>query len=487
MKKYLLIAIVAVVTAIILSSFFLSIEVKSQPKVAKSAAYIVIAWNDLGMHCSNKNFGNLCVLPPYNNQHAQIIKVGDASNSPEILTTGYHTSYSVPGNTYSVGKTDFWTYANALFGVSHANNIGLTGVGLTGNMSKNGNYFHVEGIPVTPYTDADLVNEHPYQLALVRAYDTLNNLIASTQSVIPVSNELSCVSSGCHSSETQILNLHESVSGFNPTNTPILCANCHQDNALGKPGTAGTPVFSAAIHSFHSDKTTDCYKCHPGPNTQCFRDVMFTQGMVCQDCHGDMANVATTIENGRQAWLQEPDCGNASCHGATYAAETNKLFRNSEGHGGLFCSACHGSPHAILPTNQANDNVQNIALQGYQGTLNNCSTCHGYTPSGSGPHGLFASVIEYKPTVKSETVLYDIFPNPVSSTANISFLLGDKAKVVLQIINNAGQRVRLLLEQSLNQGEYHVNIKTNDLAAGTYYYTLRVGSTQFTKKMLIVK
>jgi hypothetical protein len=34
--------------------------------------------------------------------------------------------------------------------------------------------------------------------------------------------------------------------------------------------------------------------------------------------------------------------------------------------------------------------VQNIALQGYAGTLNKCITCHGYVPSGPGPHGLTA-------------------------------------------------------------------------------------------------
>jgi len=26
--------------------------------------YIVIAWNDLGMHCSNKDFSKMAILPP---------------------------------------------------------------------------------------------------------------------------------------------------------------------------------------------------------------------------------------------------------------------------------------------------------------------------------------------------------------------------------------------------------------------------------------
>jgi hypothetical protein len=86
--------------------------------------------------------------------------------------------------------------------------------------------------------------------------------------------------------------------------------------------------------------------------------------------------------------LDEPSCGSSNCHGAQFAEEPGKLFRNSKGHGGLFCSTCHSSPHAILPTTKAQDNIQNMALQGFAGTLSECSVCHGYTPTGLGPHGI---------------------------------------------------------------------------------------------------
>ena len=299
-------------------------------------------------------------------------------------------------------------------------------------MSKTGNHFYVDGIPVTPYPDNDLVNEHPYQLTLIQAYDTNNNLLGSTQSVIPVSGDISCVSSGCHSSEANILSSHEAVTGFNPSNTPILCGSCHQDNALGTPGVAPAPPFSQAIHQAHGGETNDCYKCHPGSNTSCLRDTMHTAGMVCQDCHGSVANVGNTIASGRQPWIDEPTCGATSCHGANFATQPGILFKQSEGHGGLYCSACHGSPHAIVPTTQANDNVQNIAIQGYKGTLRKCIVCHGVNPTGAGPHGFFATEIEYYASTESKTELKDIFPNPLKSNATISFELSKDAKTTLQ-------------------------------------------------------
>ena len=358
---------------------------------AFSQSHIVIGWNDLGMHCANQDFSTFVVLPPYNNVHAQVIQVGDATHLPLVVTTGLRVSYEIPGNTYSVGKTNFWDYAFQIFGANLPPNVGLTGNGLTGNMTIQDNNFFVSGIPITPYPDADLVHENPFQLGLLKLYNASNTQLASTQAVIPVSNEINCVSSGCHSNAQSILNLHAREAGFDPNVKPILCASCHSSNALGTPGKPGLPSLSEAVHKHHGGITNDCYKCHPGPNTQCLRDVMKTRhNFVCQTCHGSVTNVGETISSGRKPWLQEPSCGAIACHGPTYAEEPGKLFRQSHGHGGLFCSACHGEPHAILPSGQANDNVQNIALQGYAGTLNKCQVCHGATPIGAGPHGIMA-------------------------------------------------------------------------------------------------
>ncbi len=355
-----------------------------------SQSHIVIGWNDLGMHCANKDFSSFVVLPPFNNVHAQVIQVGDATHVPVVVTTGFRVSYEIPGNTYSVGKTNFWTYAPQLFGVTLGPDTGLTGNTLTGNMVIQDNNFFVSGIPITPYQDADLVNESPFQLGLLKLYDGSNNLLASTQAVIPVSNEISCTSGGvCHASAQDLLSKHDAEGGFNPNNTPILCASCHSSNALGTPGSPGVPSLSEVVHTKHAEYTDDCYKCHPGPTTQCLRDVMKNKhGFVCQTCHGSVLNVGTSIANGRVPWLQEPQCGASTCHGSRFAEEPGKLFRQSRGHGGLFCSACHGEPHAILPSSQPNDNVQNIALQGYAGTLNKCEVCHGVMPTAAGPHGL---------------------------------------------------------------------------------------------------
>ena len=422
--------IIAVILGIIVFESFYNPVYKTP-----NEQYILVGWNDLGMHCANKDFQNMAVLPPYNNLTAQVIKRGSDTELPQLINAGVYITYEIPGNTYSVGKTNFWDYEYDLFGVNLPDNIGLTGEGLTGQMHPVDQHFAVEGIPITPYQDTNLLVEDPFQLALLKLYDVNDNLLASTQPVIPVSNEINCVSSGCHSSENDILYEHEDEGGFDPTDTPILCASCHSSNALGTPGTPGLESLSEVIHDKHKDKTNDCYKCHPGPNTQCQRGVMHDAGMVCQDCHGNLTEVAESIKEGREPWLEEPSCGSANCHGSNYAEETGKLFRQSKGHGGLYCSTCHGSPHAILPAVTERDNIQNIAIQGFEGTLRRCETCHGVVPQMPGPHGVLP-------------------PSPIT-TLNLKILLqGPFNGSEMETYLNAGLQLPLVQPYSVSPWNY---------------------------------
>lgn len=467
--------------------------------VNSQTQYILIGWNDLGMHCSNKNFSKVVVLPPYNNIFGQLIKK-TAGQTPQVITTGYKIEYNIPGNTYSVGKTDFWTYAQQLFGLSNPlpPNIGLTGKGLTGQLDMMNNYFKADGIPVTPFQDNNLNNESPFQLIHLVARDISSNLIlATTDVVIPVSNEVGCVQSGCHNSEQAILNSHESVAGFNQ-NGPVLCAQCHGSPALGTIGdTVEAKLFSYRIHSKHSfispsNSINTCYKCHPGPNTQCLRDVMSQNfSMVCQNCHGTMANVASTILQGRKPWIDEPKCGNTACHGSNFAEEPGKIFKQSKGHGGLFCSACHGSPHAILPSRVSNDNLQNLNLQGHIGTLNNCLVCHSTPPAGPGPHGILYSGVQ---NISSETPsnfkLYQNYPNPFNPSTTIKFDVvakNGKEKVALKIYNIMGKEISTLVNENLSSGSYEIKWDGETLNSGTYFYKIQIGNFIETKRMVLIK
>jgi len=133
-----------------------------------------------------------------------------------------------------------------------------------------------------------------------------------------------------------------------------------------------------------SSTSPACYSCHPGPVTQCYRGSMSLAGISCDDakCHGDMANVAKTQAERRQAWMMEPDCG--SCHGEKYEVNPGRLYRNSyllnapseEMNGLIQCESCHNSPHAEWVSSQAKDNLLPRSLLGYNSFIDKCSVCH---------------------------------------------------------------------------------------------------------------
>lgn len=375
----------------------------TRPAQAAEASYVVLSWNDLGMHCYNRDFQDLAVLPPFNTLWAQVVKVGDP---PQIVTEGVKVTYSFPDNSTSVNKSNFWVYDQDLFGVDLPPDIGLTGKGLSGEMDKHGDYFAAEGIPLTEFRDSDLVNPYPYQLAQVIVYETASNKeLARSTVVAPVSTEMNC--DDCHydggidgvatgSVERNILVLHDKErwqdyppghEGKLDERRPVLCAECHVSNALPGFGVQSVPNLSKAIHDKHNEHVLagqdGCYQCHPGPQTQCLRGVMSNKHqMDCLDCHGGMEQV----KENPNPWLNEPRCDNADCHGSAYQQD-QALYRLSKEHGGIYCAGCHDSPHAIAPGRETNDGIKFMDLQGSYDTLKTCTVCHATEPIGDGPHG----------------------------------------------------------------------------------------------------
>lgn len=356
------------------------------PPQQTGGSYVVLGYNELGMHCMNQDFSEMMILPPYNTLHAQVIRRG---GEPSITSSGVTVTYSIPGNTTSSNKTNFWTYAQDLFGLAAPLplDIGLAGNGLAGSMTPTGNNdWSAVGIPITPLNDQMV--EDPYPLATITVLRQ-GAEVATTQAVVPVSWEISC--DLCHvepgvSTATAILRAHDRLHTTTlEQQKPVMCGNCHAQAPLGAAGSPGLPSLSRAMHGAHAARMSmlpdtiqvACYACHPGVRTQCLRDVHASHGMVCTDCHGNMSNVA---DAGRRPWVDEPRCGD--CHQRQNFAfeEPNKLFRESRGHNGVHCAACHGAPHAIGPTINPQDNVQAIQRQGHSGEINKCTVCHTQTP-----------------------------------------------------------------------------------------------------------
>lgn len=362
---------------------------------ATGSSHIVVAWNDLGMHCLNPSYDTAVILPPYNTVWAQVIKRG---NPPTVVTSGLTVSYRIINNTTSQGKGlfyQFWTYASSLFGVTPATDKGLnleTGGpsnGLSGTMEVKGDHFQVNGIPVVPYEDG-ATTRNPYQVAEITVRDGSGVIVAQTRATVPTSDEINC--GKCHGPSggtvtdvfNDILVKHDARHGTSlTTSKPVLCASCHGSPALGTTGTGTAGIYlSQAIHGSHASRGAACYDCHPGASTKCNRSTRHTAADGnCTGCHGSMSNVATTIASGRVPWASEPKC--VTCHTGVAQVDTGTtLYRNAVGHGGVYCTGCHGSPHAMVPSNQASDNYQALQYQSSAKSLGSCGACHSSSRGG---------------------------------------------------------------------------------------------------------
>ncbi len=473
---------------------------------AQAASSAILGWNNLGMHCMDSDYSVFSILPPYNTIEAQLIVNGKLVKSGSGYTLTYEAIADPDGsiNSTSVGKGNWNQFASILYGIpsTYTADFGLVGWNMPGlgntpqqmkfenfnspasSVSTAANWFRAEGIPITQYDDKG--NKNNYPMMRIVARDAANKVIANSDIVLPVSDEMDC--SVCHSSGTQasakpsagwvfaaskerdyrlnILRLHDehqfsqnsalykdalAANGFNASGLytavmngkPVLCAACHSSEALGTASFSSSngtvPSLTSSVHTRHagvqdpelnlilnaSENRNACYRCHPGSTTRCLRGAMGSavaadgsMAMQCQSCHGNMTKVGSSS---RVGWFMEPNC--QSCHTGTatknngqirytnvfdangqervpvdqtFATTPNtpatglSLYRFSTGHGGLQCSACHGSTHAEFPASQRNDNIRNVQLQGHAGVTVECTACHSAMPTSpnGGPHGM---------------------------------------------------------------------------------------------------
>lgn len=407
--------------------------------------HVLLAWNDLGMHCISDSEPYFIILPPGNTIEATLVEKGE---QPKIITEGVTLHYAVEdGLEDPANEVRFWDYAKAYFGREIPRNVGISGNGMSGTMtySAKNHAFVADHIPVVPYRKGgEFV---PYPKFTIRAIDNnTSQVLATTEVVAPVSTEMGCKS--CHAGSWRnptgagisddtarnILALHDRNEGTTlladaEAGRPRFCQECHADPALGMEGQPDILNLSTAMHGWHAhtmtaEGSTACASCHPshenGP-TRCQRGIHKDVGLDCTDCHGTLDDHAAGLlrgendkvaadrllaglqiqgvgsikeVNGRRPWRDQPDC--LSCHvnyekpkkGVSafnkWDASDSHLYRNRIDGSGLRCEACHGSPHALYPSdNPTMTHLDNLQPRKYQespypiGSNYECATCHG--------------------------------------------------------------------------------------------------------------
>ncbi len=368
------------------------------PPPSSGGDYTLLAWNDLGMHCvDGKDYSVFSILPPYNNLIAQLLdKNGGLVTEGVELTYESLAStikddqnndiasintYSAPTEVGQIEKTNFWDYVLKLFGGSPAPNHGLNlndptisnrtpGVDpLPMEFNAGRNWFQAEGLPITPIDDSG--NKNFYPMVKVTALDDQGNVLATTKTVLPVSDEMTCKS--CHSSTNdpaELANAAKPASGWTfdsdaEKDWKFNILKRHDDKLQGSDATANLYKAALAAKGFSAD----------GLYATATDDTNATP-VLCASCHGSNALGTTSYPgvqpltqalHGSHGEVKDPSNGiklndsanRDSCYLCHPGSETQCLrgamgnAKDDQGNAAMSCQSCHGDMEAVgSPTRQ---------------------------------------------------------------------------------------------------------------------------------------
>ncbi len=101
--------------------------------------------------------------------------------------------------------------------------------------------------------------------------------------------------------------------------------------------------------------------------------------------------------------------------------------------------------------------------------------------------GEFAVNKEQEIGIPAKFSLAQNYPNPFNPSTNISFALPQRARVTLEVFSITGQRVGMLVNETLSAGNHTIQFDASGLSSGTYLYRIQAGNFVQTRKMVLVK
>jgi flagellar hook assembly protein FlgD len=79
------------------------------------------------------------------------------------------------------------------------------------------------------------------------------------------------------------------------------------------------------------------------------------------------------------------------------------------------------------------------------------------------------------------------YPNPFNPSTVINYSIVDPSHVTINVYDITGRMVRELVNEDKSAGQYSVDFRGNNLASGTYIYTIKAGNFAKTNKMILLK
>jgi hypothetical protein len=105
----------------------------------------------------------------------------------------------------------------------------------------------------------------------------------------------------------------------------------------------------------------------------------------------------------------------------------------------------------------------------------------------AGANRRVTSIEDGLPATPGQVALAQNYPNPFNPATSIRWQMPDAGQVSLTVHDLLGRTVAVLADGVYPSGSHTVQLNGTGLASGMYLYTLEVGNTRITRKMLLMK
>jgi len=86
-----------------------------------------------------------------------------------------------------------------------------------------------------------------------------------------------------------------------------------------------------------------------------------------------------------------------------------------------------------------------------------------------------------------EFLLMQNYPNPFNPNTTIQYSISEKGRVLLEVFDIIGQRIKTLVDEEQDAGLYEISFSSNGLSSGIYLYRMVSGDFVQMKKMILLK
>lgn len=118
----------------------------------------------------------------------------------------------------------------------------------------------------------------------------------------------------------------------------------------------------------------------------------------------------------------------------------------------------------------------------FKGAIHSVRISHGVLPTNE-----FLSVDNPTTTgqVNQEKVIFDVSPNPITSSGRIKYQLEKPSNVSIKLVNIYGEEIMSLWDGFKNAGVHELPVQRADVIEGMYFVVLNLDNTQLIQKLLI--